>query len=56
METYYLWNLCVLSIECVLIDIIVTTTTAVGTGYNFPHGEVGIKSNHIKTYNIIDWP
>ena len=40
---------CVLSTECVLIDIIVTISTAAGTGCNFPHGEVGTKSHHIKT-------
>ena len=41
----------VLSTECVLIDIIVTISIAVGNGCNFPHGEVGTKSHHIKTYN-----
>ena len=35
----------------VLIDIIVTISIAVGTGCNFPHGEVGTKSQHVKTYN-----
>ena len=49
METYYLKKLCVLSTECVLIDIIVTISITVGTGYNFPHGEVDTKSHHIKT-------
>ena len=49
------WNLLpletvCLSTECVLIDIIVTISKAVGTGCNFPHGEVGTKSRHIKTY------
>ena len=42
---------CVLSTQCVLIDITVTISTAVGTKCNFPHGEVGTKSHHIKTYN-----
>ena len=39
------------STACVLIDIIVTISTAVGTGCNFPRGEVGTKSHYIKTYN-----
>ena len=51
METYYLQKLCILSTECVLRDIIVTITIAVGTGCNFPHGEAGTKSDHIKIYN-----
>ena len=51
IETYYLKKLCALSTECVLIDIIVTISIAVGTGCNFPHGEVGTKSHHIKTYH-----
>ena len=42
---------CALSTECVLIDIIVTISTAVGTGCNFPHGEVGTTSHQIKTYD-----
>ena len=50
METYYLQKLCILSTECVLIDIIVTIST-VGTGCNFLHGEVSTRSHHIKTYN-----
>ena len=32
------------------IDILVTISIAVGTGCNFPHGEVGTKSHHIKTW------
>ena len=51
METYYLKKLRALSTECVLIDIIVTITIVVGTGCNFPHGKVGTKSHHIKTYH-----
>ena len=54
METYYLQKLCVSSTECALIDIIdiiVTVTIAVGTGCYFPHGEIGTKSHHIKTFN-----
>ena len=43
--------MCVLSTECVLIDVIPTITTAIGTGCNFPQGEVGTTSHHIKTYN-----
>ena len=39
---------CVLSIECVLKDI-VTISIAVGTGCNFPHREVDTKFHHIKT-------
>ena len=42
---------CVLSTESALIDITMTISTASGTGCNFPHGEVGTKSNHMKTYN-----
>ena len=34
-----------------MIDIIVTISTAVGTGFNFPHCEVGTKFHHIRTYN-----
>ena len=41
---------CVSSTECVLIDIIVTISVAVVTGCNFPHGEVGTKSRHIKAW------
>ena len=51
LETYYLYKICVLSTECVLIDITVTISIAVGTGCNFPHGGVGTKSHHIKTYH-----
>ena len=51
MKTYYLEKLCVLSTECVLIDIIVTNSIAVGTAYIVSHGEVGTKSHNIKTYN-----
>ena len=40
---------CVLSIECVLKDIIVIISIAVGTGCNFPHREVDTKFHHIKT-------
>ena len=36
----------VVSTECVLIDIVVTISTAIDTGCNFPHGEVGTKSPH----------
>ena len=43
---------CVLSTECVLIDIIVTISTAVGTVCTFSHGKVGTKSHHIKTYRL----
>ena len=32
---------CVLTTECVLADIIVTISIAVGTGCNVPNGEVG---------------
>ena len=42
---------CVLSTECVLIDIIVKISIAVCTGCNFPQGEVGTKSHHIKIYH-----
>ena len=65
METYNLLPtetvcVCVLSrpTECVLIDIIVTISIAIGTGCNFPHvgtecnfphGEVDTKSHHLKT-------
>ena len=46
METYYI------TIEIVCqIDITVTISIAVATGCNFPHGEVGKKSHHIKVYN-----
>ena len=31
--------------ECGLIDIIVTISIAVDTGWNFPRGEVGTKSH-----------
>ena len=41
---------CVVSTECVLIDI-VTISIDVGTGWGFPHNEVGTKSHHIKIYN-----
>ena len=41
----------VLTSECVLIDIIVIISMAVGTGCSLPHGEVGTESHHIKTYN-----
>ena len=58
METYNLLPtetvcVCVLSrpTECVLIDIIVTISIAIGTGCNFPQGEVGTKFHPIKTYN-----
>ena len=58
METYNLLPtetvcVCVLSrpTECVLMDIIVTISIAIGTGCNFPHREVGTKPHHIKTYN-----
>ena len=43
--------MCVLSTECVLIDTIVTISTAAGTACNIPHREVATKSRHIKTYN-----
>ena len=51
MKIYYLYKLCVLSTECVLVDIVVTINIAVGTGCNVPHGVVGTKSHHIKTYH-----
>ena len=41
---------CVLS-TITMIDILVTISTAVGTGCNFPRGEVGSKFHHIRTYN-----
>ena len=41
----------VLNTECVLINIIVTVCTAVDTRCNFPHGDIGTRSHHIKTYN-----
>ena len=43
---------CVLSNGCVLIDIVASISMAVGTECNFPHGEVGIETHHIKRYNI----
>ena len=42
-------TVCVLSTEYVLIDIIVKISIAIGSGCNFPHGEVGTKPYHIKT-------
>ena len=33
------------------VDIIVTISIAIGTGCNFPDGEIGTKSHHIKTYD-----
>ena len=42
---------CVLSTECVLIDIMMAISIAVGNGYDFAHGEVGTTYNHIKTYD-----
>ena len=43
METYYLQKLCILSTECVLIDIIVTISIAVDTECKFPQGGFGTK-------------
>ena len=40
-----------LSTECIMIDIIVTISVAVGTGCSIPHSDVDTKSYHIKTYN-----
>ena len=44
---------CVLNTECVLIGIIVTISTSVCSGCNFPHSNVGTNSHHRKTYLLV---